>query len=65
MLKTTKNTDLFCEYYKQWITMYKEGAIRKITMDKYLMTQKWIEKLIPNLKICDLNRLTYQKLLND
>ena len=65
MLKTTKNTDLFCEYYKQWITMYKEGAIRKITMDKYLMTQKWIEKLIQNLKICDLNRLTYQKLLND
>lgn len=65
MLKTIKNTDLFCDYYKQWITMYKEGAIRKITMDKYLMTQKWIEKLIPDLKICDLNRLTYQKLLND
>jgi len=64
-MTNTNNTDLFCEYYKQWIKMYKEGAIRKITMSKYLMTQKWLEKLIPDLRICDLNRITYQKLLND
>lgn len=36
--KITKDT-LFHEYYDQWITMYKEGAIRKVTMDKYRMTQ--------------------------
>ena len=41
MLTETKRTDLFCEYYAKWITVYKKGAIRKVTMDKYLMTQKW------------------------
>ena len=29
------------------------------------MTQKWLEKLIPDLKICDLNRIAYQQFLND
>lgn len=65
MLNTTQNTDLFCDYYAKWIRIYKEGAIRKVTMDKYLMTYKWLQKLIPTLMICDLNRITYQKLLND
>lgn len=37
MLKEIKETDLFCEYYAKWITVYKKGAIRKVTMDKYLM----------------------------
>ena len=34
---------------------YKKGAIRKVTMDKYLMTQKWLVKLVPNLRVCDMN----------
>lgn len=65
MLTETKRTDLFCEYYAKWITVYKKGAIRKVTMDKYLMTQKWLEKLIPDLCVCDMNRIAYQQLLND
>ena len=43
----------------------KKGAIRKVTMDKYLMTQKWLVKLVPNLRVCDMNRIAYQQLLND
>ena len=65
MLSEMKKEDLFCEYYARWIMVYKKGAIRKVTMDKYLMTQKWLEKLIPELKICDMNRIAYQQLLND
>lgn len=65
MLNYAKKTDLFHNYYGQWITVYKEGAIRKVTMDKYRMTQLWLKKLIPNLQICDLTRITYQQLLND
>lgn len=57
--------ELFCRYYAQWIRVYKEGAIRKVTMDKYLMTQAWLEKLVPNLKLCEVTRITYQQLLND
>ncbi len=64
---TTANskTMLFCDYYKQWITVYKEGAIRPVTMSKYTMTHHWLEKLIPELIISNLDRVTYQKLLND
>ena len=65
MLNEAQRTDKFCEYYAKWITVYKKGAIRQVTMDKYLMTQKWLEKLLPDLKICDLNRIAYQQLLND
>lgn len=60
-----KRTDMFCDYYVKWITVYKEGAIRKVTLDKYFMTHRWLEKLIPDLRICDLNRISYQQLLND
>ncbi len=56
---------LFCEYYKQWINIYKEGAIRPVTMNKYNMAYKWLLDLVPNLPICKLDRITYQKLLND
>lgn len=65
MLSTVKSTDLFCDYYAQWISVYKEGAIRKVTMDKYLMTQTWLIRLIPNTRICDMTRVVYQQLLND
>ena len=58
-------TELFCNYYKQWIEVYKKDAIREATMAKYLMTQKWVEKLVPRLKVSDLTRTVYQQLLND
>lgn len=57
-------TGLFCDYYRNWITTYKEGAIRKVTMDKYLLTASWLEKLVPDMLIHDLSRTSYQQLLN-
>ena len=65
MLSEAQGTDKFCEYYAKWITVYKKGAIRQVTLDKYLMTLKWLEKLIPDLQVRDLNRIAYQQLLND
>ena len=66
-MSLTKNTkhELFHEYYDRWIHIYKEGAIRNVTMEKYKMTQLWLRRLIPTLKICQLTRTTYQQLLND
>ena len=55
----------FYDYYQQWVDVYKKGAIREATLSKYLMTQKWIEKLAPKLKIAELTRTAYQQLLND
>ena len=65
MLQEVKRTDLFCEYYKKWVAVYKSGAIRKVTLDKYLMTQKWLEKLIPDLQIYEMTRIVYQQIIND
>jgi len=65
MLKDINSEGLFCEYYRQWVDVYKKGAIREATMSKYLMTQKWLEKLAPELKLCELSRSAYQQLLND
>ncbi|MEH2947012.1 tyrosine-type recombinase/integrase [Sporofaciens sp. JLR.KK001] len=65
MLREMNKSSLFFEYYRQWVDVYKRGAIREATMSKYLMTQKWVEKLAPDLKISELTRTMYQQLLND
>ena len=65
MLKDMNSETPFYEYYRQWVDVYKKGAIREATMSKYLMTQKWVEKLAPELKLCELSRTAYQQLLND
>lgn len=65
MQSDVNSTELFFVYYRQWIEVYKKDAIREATMAKYRMTQKWVEKLAPNLKVSELTRTTYQQLLND
>ncbi len=65
MLDEMKTTDLFTSYYAQWIRVYKDGAIRDVTLAKYRMTQAWVEKLIPGRKLCEMTRITYQQLIND
>lgn len=65
MLIETKETDLFYEYYSKWISVYKTGAIRYVTMQKYIMTLEWLKKLAPELMVKDLSRITYQQILND
>lgn len=64
MQDTTKD-DLFHDYYSQWIHIYKEGAIRKVTLNKYYMTESWLKKLIPDVKVCEMTRIVYQQLIND
>ena len=34
-------------------------------MDKYINTQAWLQRLIPDLQICNMTRIAYQQLLND
>ena len=61
-----KNTSsqLFYKYYEDWIHLYKVNAIRSVTLDKYYMSLKWITKLAPDLRLCDLTRRSYQELIN-
>ena len=55
---------LFKDYFEFWIKLYKEGAVRPVTLEKYRNNQKHIAKIIPNLKMKDFDRNAYQELLN-
>ena len=42
METSTSATGLFCDYYAQWVKVYKDGAIRNVTMRKYELTMTWL-----------------------
>lgn len=63
-MREINRTDSFCDYYRQWISVYKEGAVRKVTLKKYLLAHAWLEKLMPDLEMERLDRMAYQRLLN-
>ena len=65
MLTIEEKSELFYIYYEKWIQIYKEGAIRNVTMRKYEITLLWLKKLVPELRLSQLNRISYQQLLND
>ncbi|MDO9628918.1 MAG: site-specific integrase [Acholeplasmataceae bacterium] len=60
-----KRGKLFIDYYENWIKMYKEGAIRNVTLKKYYLALSWLKRLAPILKTSDISRTVYQQLLND
>ena len=59
------STKLFYKYYMDWIKLYKEKAVRKVTLDKYYLTHRKIKELAPELHMNELTRQSYQKLLNN
>ena len=65
MVKNKKAKQLFSEYFEEWIELYKVGAVRPITLNKYYISKQHLEKLVPDLQVCDVTRRSYQKLLND
>lgn len=64
MSKKQSSDDLFCDFYAEWVKVYKEGAVRPITLNKYNMAHSWICKLAPDLKLGDLDRIRYQEIIN-
>ena len=56
---------LFHAYFYEWITIYKQGAVRPITYRKYLMTLQRLTELAPTLTINELDKRRYQKLINE
>ena len=65
MLTIEEKSELFYIYYEKWIHIYKEGAIRDVTMRKYEITLLWLKRLVPELRLSQLNRISYQQLIND
>ena len=64
MSKEYLSDDLFKKYFIQWIKLYKEGAVRPITLNKYWMALSWLDKIAPKLKIQDIDRVKYQEIIN-
>ncbi|MEX2784584.1 tyrosine-type recombinase/integrase [Streptococcus sp. H49] len=65
MFNDISTDTLFHAYFKYWISLFKEGAVRSVTLEKYYNNQKHLQKIVPNLALKELNRTTYQQLLND
>ena len=65
MLTIEEKSELFYIYYEKWIHIYKDGAIRDVTMRKSEITLLWLKRLVPELRLSQLNRISYQQLLND
>ncbi len=55
---------LFYRYYARWVKLYKVGAVRKVTLEKYELTTRQIQALVPSLRLNELDRQTYQELIN-
>ena len=64
-MRTTHETQIFHKYFSEWIEVYKLGAVRPVTYQKYLMTLRRLSELAPSLKICELDKRRYQQLIND
>ncbi|WP_281164440.1 site-specific integrase [Liquorilactobacillus sicerae] len=64
-MASKKSTQLFYRYYAEWIGLYKVNAVREVTLDKYYLTLHWVRVLAPTLKLNQLDRRAYQKLIND
>ena len=64
-MQTKDNYQLFHKYFAEWMEIYKQGAVRPITYQKYLMTLRRLAELASNLKICELDKRSYQNLINE
>lgn len=65
-MKTKRRKEqMFHEYFKEWVNLYKVGAIRSITLQKYYVAEQKLQELVPKLRLKELDRYSYQQLLND
>ena len=55
---------LFYIYFRNWVDLYKRGAVREVTLKKYEISVCWVKKLAPELRMCDITRQSYQLLIN-
>jgi integrase len=65
MLTKTATGQYFHEYFAEWMVIYKQGAVRPITYQKYLVTLRRLVELAPTLEIGGLDKRSYQSIIND
>ncbi len=65
MAEHNKKPQNFHEYFAEWIKIYKHGSVRPVTYQKYIVTLKRLIDIAPTLKLHELNKRSYQILLNE
>lgn len=58
------SNDLFSDYFAEWIILYKDGAVRPVTLNKYWLAHDWIERIKPDLQLREIDRALYQEIIN-
>ena len=56
--------ELFTDYFIKWVKLYKEGAVRPITLNKYGLALSWLKRIAPGLKLGEIDRSRYQEIIN-
>jgi len=64
-MSISNNDQLFYKYFADWIDVYKKGAVRPVTYQKYMMSLRRLKEIAPHLKFSKLNKRSYQILLNN
>ncbi|MHC5215645.1 site-specific integrase [Enterococcus sp. LJL128] len=60
-----KKEILFCDYFEEWIEIYKVGAIADVTLNKYYTAAKVLREVCPRLFLSDFDRKEYQRIINE
>ena len=63
-LQTYTEADPFHEFFSEWVNVYKRGTVRESTLQKYIGAAEWLSGNVPHIKIGELDRPTYQRILN-
>lgn len=65
-MESTLSKDMpFFMYFENWVEQYKKGIIREVTLEKYFNDVRRIKELSPGLLMKDIDRTSYQRLLNE
>lgn len=64
MPRRSYSTKLFYKYYLDWIKLYKENAVRQVTLDKYYLIQRILKEIAPDIHMNELDRRNYQNIIN-
>jgi len=64
MVTSETRSILLSDYFAEWVKLYKVGAVRQVTLNKYYSTLSHLRALAPNLTLGSLDRQEYQELLN-
>lgn len=58
------NIVTFADYYHNWVDVYKRGAVREVTLRKYVIAEKWVRDILGDMPVGDMTRTSYQRLMN-